>query len=65
MAELFGCLNMGYRALDGSFGVVRDSTRARAFMERACAVAVAEHPYRWYREAGEEACRLARQLGGT
>lgn len=64
MADLFGCMNMGYRALKGSFGVARDSTRARAFMKRACTVAVAEHPYPWYRETAKDACDLARQLGG-
>ena len=62
MGDLFACINMGYRALDGTFGVARDSTRARGFVARACAVAVRDHPYPWYRETASAACSLALQL---
>jgi TPR repeat protein len=63
MKDLIACLNMAYRALDGSFGVARDTTRARAFAAEACAAAKPDHPYPWYRESGDDACALSHELG--
>ena len=63
MGDLFACLNMGYRTLDGTFGVARDSSRARVFMARACSVAVPNHPYYWYRDAAADACKTSRDIG--
>jgi TPR repeat protein len=62
MTDLYACLNMTYRTLDGSFGVTRDTTRARAFAAQACSAVVPDHPYPWYRAAAGNACTLARQL---
>ena len=65
IGDLYACLNMSYRALDGLFGVARDTSLARSFAVHACATAVRDHPYPWYRDAATEACRLARELGGA
>jgi TPR repeat protein len=65
IGDLFACLNMSYRALDGLFGVSRDTSRARSFAVQACTAGIRDHPYPWYRDTASEACHLARQLGGA
>jgi TPR repeat protein len=62
MVDLYACTNMGYRSLEGLYGVARDSATASRFFARACAAAVTNHPYPWYRETSHEACALARDL---
>jgi uncharacterized protein len=65
MGDLYGCLNMGYRSLDGLYGVSRDSAQARGFAIKACDLAVKDHPYPWYRRAAGDACDLVRTLGNA
>jgi TPR repeat protein len=57
--DFYACMNRGYRFLDGSFGEPKDTIQAQVAFQRACAVAVRDHPYPWYRRAIGEGCQLA------